>query len=153
MKFLLFWLGEFAEIAVASTVVVLLFFGGWQLPWVDLREIAPVIHNFVFSNLYGLTGWEFLETVREFFLPLVAPIFAAHVFLAKVCFFCMLQVTLRWTLPRFRYDQLMDLCWKIMLPIAFANVVLTVVLVLMGFYDGPQEVAQSLVAASVGGGQ
>jgi len=151
MKFLLFWLGEFAEIAVASTVVVILFFGGWQLPWVDIQQLAPTLHNFIFSNLHSLTGWEFLETLRVFMLPMVAPILAAHVFLAKVAFFCMLQVTLRWTLPRFRYDQLMNLCWKIMLPIAFANVIITVILVLMGFYSGPQAFDLSAAMSSFGG--
>lgn len=139
MKFLLFWLGEFAEIAVASSLVVLLFFGGWQLPWVDITTLAPEIHNFIFGLIFSLTDWGFVETVREAMLPFVAPIFGAHVFAAKVIMFCMLQVIIRWTLPRFRYDQLMDLCWKIMLPIAFANVVITILLVLAGFYGGVQE--------------
>ena len=99
MKFLLFWLGEFAEIAVASAVVVVLFFGGWQLPYIDITKIA----------------WA----------PL-APLFGAMIFGAKTAFFCVLQIIIRWTLPRFRYDQLMNLCWKGMLPISLATLVCTV---------------------------
>ena len=106
MKFLLFWLGEFAEIVVASALVVVLFFGGWQLPGFDITTLG--------SPWAGLLG--------------------AAIFGAKVSFFCVLQVVIRWTLPRFRYDQLMNLCWKIMFPISLANLVITVALLLSGFY-------------------
>ena len=135
MKFLLFWLGEFSEIVVASAIVVILFFGGWQLPFVDIQTAGPAVHNWIFGLLFGLTEWQFLESVRTVLLPFVAPLLGATVFGAKVAFFCMLQVTLRWTLPRFRYDQLMNLCWKIMLPIAFVSVILTVIILLAGGYD------------------
>ncbi len=101
MKFLLFWLGEFAEIVVASALVVVLFFGGWQLPWVDISE----------------WGWQ-------------GSLLGTMVFGAKVSFFCVLQVVIRWSVPRFRYDQLLDLCWKKMLPIALVNLVLTVAFML-----------------------
>jgi NADH-quinone oxidoreductase subunit H len=100
MKFLLFWFGEFAEIVIASAMVVLLFFGGWQLPYVDVASLP------------------------------FAPLIGAVVFLGKVFIFCVLQVTIRWTLPRFRYDQLMDLCWKYMLPISIVNLIATVALLL-----------------------
>ena len=96
MKFLLFWLGEFAEIGVASTMVVLLFFGGWQLPYVNI------------------TAWA------------LAPVIGVCIFGLKILAFCILQIVIRWTLPRFRYDQLMKLCWKYMLPIALVNVALTI---------------------------
>lgn len=101
MKFLLFWLGEFAEIVVASALVVVLFFGGWQLPWVDISEWGA------WGSLAG-----------------------AMIFGAKVSFFCVLQVIIRWSVPRFRYDQLLDLCWKRMLPIALVNVIATVAFML-----------------------
>ncbi|MCL4159311.1 UNVERIFIED_CONTAM: hypothetical protein GTU68_061866 [Idotea baltica] len=101
MKFLFFWLGEFAEIVVASALVVVLFFGGWQLPLftIDAIELGSII--------------------------------APHVFAAKVAFFCVLQVVIRWTVPRFRYDQVMNLCWKIMLPIAIVNLLLSAVFFLL----------------------
>lgn len=121
MKFLLFWLGEFAEVVVASALVVLLFFGGWHLPYVNIEAIP--------ADLWGL--FPALKEMNFQWAPLVG----AMIFGAKVAFFCVLQVVIRWTLPRFRYDQLMNLCWKIMLPVALANVVVTAALVLSGFYS------------------
>ncbi len=95
MKFLIFWLGEFAEIALFSAIVVLLFFGGWNLPFVNLPQ--------------GL-WWSAL---------------LAHLILmSKILFFCILQIVIRWTLPRFRYDQLMHLGWKILLPLSMVNLML-----------------------------
>lgn len=133
MKFLLFWLGEFSEIVVASTMVVLLFFGGWDLPFVDLAnfgEVAPV-----YEWSYGLFSFlglpETGQVVGNFLYGTLGPIIAAHVFAFKVVLGIVLQIIIRWTLPRFRYDQLMGLCWKIMLPAALLNVAVTSVLVLL----------------------
>lgn len=118
MKFLLFWLGEFAEIVVASTLVVILFFGGWQLPYFNLAELTISLSD----------TW--IGSMMPFDIGALIPSFlGAAVFGAKVSFFCVLQVVIRWTLPRFRYDQLINLCWKIMLPIAIANVLITTALV------------------------
>ncbi len=117
MKFLLFWLGEFAEIVVAATLVVVLFFGGWQLPYLDLATIQPDLANTALSRFFNI-NFGVLD-------PYIGPIIAMHVFAVKVLLFCILQVIIRWTLPRFRYDQLINLCWKIMLPIALVNVVVT----------------------------
>ena len=105
MKFLLFWLGEFAEIAVASTMVVVLFFGGWQVPYFDITTL----------QLGGVIG------------GFAAGLIGALCFGAKVILFSVLQIIIRWSLPRFRYDQLMNLCWKYMLPLALANLVLSVI--------------------------
>ncbi len=118
MKFLLFWLGEFAEIVVASTLVVVLFFGGWQLPYFDITSL-----NFDLSS-YGIS--QFLGFNIGSFIPMLIGL---HVFGAKVMIFCVLQIIIRWTLPRFRYDQLIHLCWKLMLPIALVNVLLTAYIV------------------------
>ena len=99
MKFLLFWLGEFAEIALFAFLLALLFFGGWDIPWVTLPK------DVWWASLIG------------------------HVVLmAKVVFFCVLQIVIRWTLPRFRYDQLMNLGWKMLLPVSIVNLVVTAVL-------------------------
>jgi NADH-quinone oxidoreductase subunit H len=54
--------------------------------------------------------------------------------MTKVVFFCVLQIVIRWTLPRFRYDQLMNLGWKMMLPVAVANVMLAGVMVALRPY-------------------
>ncbi len=94
MKFLLFWLGEFAEIALFSLVLVTFFCGGWYIPFVELPEGA---------------WW--------------AALIGHGVFIGKILLFCVLQITIRWTLPRFRYDQLMALGWKVLLPISLVNLV------------------------------
>ena len=101
MKFLLFWLGEFAEIIVASAFVTVLFFGGWQLPYFDISKLT------------------------------LGPLIGVAVLGAKVAFFAVLQIVIRWTVPRFRYDQLLRLCWKYMLPIAIVNLVLTVLFMMV----------------------
>jgi len=106
MKFLLFWLGEFAEIVVASGIIVVLFFGGWHLPYYDITQMP--------QDQYGI----------------IPALVGAAVFAVKTAFFCVLQVVIRWSLPRFRYDQLMHLCWKLMLPLALVNLVATAVIVL-----------------------
>ncbi len=99
MKFLLFWLGEFAEIGLFACLLALLFFGGWHIPWVTLPE--------------GV-WW--------------AALLGHFVLMAKVVFFCVLQIVIRWTLPRFRYDHLMNLGWKMLLPLSLLNLIGTAVL-------------------------
>lgn len=105
MKFLLFWMGEFAEIALVSVLLTALFFGGWHLPLVSLPE--------------G-TWW--------------AALIGHAVFMGKVVFFCTLQIALRWTLPRFRFDQLMTLGWKILLPLGLANLLICALLKLAAVF-------------------
>ncbi len=99
MKFLIFWLGEFAEIALFSIVITVMFFGGWHIPYIELPEHA---------------WW--------------AALIGHAVLMTKVIFFAVLQIVIRWTLPRFRYDQLMNLGWKILLPISMANLVAAAVI-------------------------
>ena len=101
MKFALFFLGEYAAMIVASSLMVTLFFGGWSLPW------------------DGYMSWQ-----TEWWS---VPIYAI-VFLLKMCFFIVLFIWVRWTLPRFRYDQLMGLGWKGILPLSLANILLTGIL-------------------------
>lgn len=96
MKFLLFWLGEFAEIALFALVLSILFLGGWHLPFVTLPE------NVWWAALIG-----------------------HGILMGKVVLMCMLQIVIRWTLPRFRYDQLMNLGWKILLPLSMVNLMVT----------------------------
>ncbi len=100
MRFAMFPLSEFIGIVVVAAVISVLFFGGWQIPWV--HEIA------------WLRGSGYLLTALQI-----------CAFAAKVIFFCWVQLMLRWTLPRFRYDQLMNLGWKVLLPLSLANVAIT----------------------------
>ncbi len=98
MKFALFFLGEYAAMIVASSLMVTLFLGGWSLP-------LP------FYMAWQDQWWS-------------VPIYAC-VFLLKMLAFIVLFIWVRWTLPRFRYDQLMSLGWKCILPISLGNIVLT----------------------------
>ena len=100
LKFGLFFLGEYANMMVASMLLVTLFFGGWSLPFVPLN--AP-----------ALVWW----------------VGAAHVaiFLAKTACVLFLFIWVRWTVPRFRYDQLMGLGWKVLFPLALLNILITAV--------------------------
>jgi NADH-quinone oxidoreductase subunit H len=110
-KFLMFFAGEFAEIVTAAALVTTLFFGGWQVPYL-MRD------GFHFP--WGAT-W-LLPHLAVVVLQLVA-------FTVKVIFFCWLQILLRWSVPRFRYDQVMRLGWKMMLPLALINVVITAIVI------------------------
>ena len=96
MKFGMFFLGEYLHIITACFVTVALFFGGWDLPGLNV----------------GQTGlfWALLKV---------------GVFAAKVGLAILFIMWIRWTLPRFRYDQLMDLAWKSMIPLALINLVAT----------------------------
>jgi len=109
MKMGLFLLSEFIEIVVISALVVTIFLGGYSLPFLDAS-------GFVWP---GGGGWE-LPHLAVVVLEVLA--FTVKVFIVG-CF--MIQV--RWTLPRFRYDQLMALGWKFLLPFAAANLVVTAI--------------------------
>jgi NADH-quinone oxidoreductase subunit H len=95
MKFALFFLAEYIHMTTASALSVTLFFGGYELPFVTLPE--------------GVWG----------------TVLSGLVFFAKTSVFLFLFIWVRWTLPRFRYDQLMRLGWKIFLPATLAMVVVT----------------------------
>ncbi|MSS71287.1 MAG: NADH-quinone oxidoreductase subunit NuoH [Candidatus Latescibacteria bacterium] len=97
MKFAMFFMAEYANMVTSSAVIVTLFFGGWHLPWL-IPEGATSL------------GYSLLKVAA---------------FAAKTGFFLFLYLWVRWTLPRFRYDQLMRLGWKVFLPLALANVVVT----------------------------
>jgi NADH-quinone oxidoreductase subunit H len=106
-KFLMFFAGEFAEVVTAAGLVTTLFFGGWQIPYL-LRD-----------------GFHFPWGGALSLAPLTVTILQVVAFTIKVVFFCWLQIILRWTLPRFRYDQIMRLGWKMLLPAALVNLFLT----------------------------
>ncbi len=97
MKFSMFFIAEYANIVTVSAMVVTLFFGGWDIPF---------------------TRWDQGGGV----LPGVAT--AAFMFL-KVLFWIFVVMWIRWTLPRFRYDQLMAIGWKVMLPLALGYIMVT----------------------------
>jgi len=102
LKFALFFMAEYVNMFTVSVMVTVLFLGGWYTP--------------------GLG--------RIFEVGSVPFAIASHVgFLGKICLFLFLYIWIRGTLPRFRFDQLMNFGWKFLLPVALANVILTIVIV------------------------
>jgi NADH-quinone oxidoreductase subunit H len=110
-KFLMFFAGEFAELVTAAALIATLFFGGWQVP-------------FLLRDGFHLPGGAVVPLSN-----LAIVVLQTAAFGLKVIFFCWLFVLLRWTLPRFRYDQVMRLGWKMLLPLALLNLVATAVAV------------------------
>ncbi|MEY4489369.1 MAG: hypothetical protein RIQ79_1877 [Verrucomicrobiota bacterium] len=107
-KWSLFFVAEYAHMIVGSGIFCLLFLGGWNpLPWVSLAAvinlaagILPCVASPLFMGVIGIT-----------------------IFLLKVGFFIFFFMWVRWTLPRFRYDQVMNLGWKKLLPLSIANLI------------------------------
>jgi len=100
MKFGMFFLGEYLHIITVSFLTVILFFGGWDLPGLNAEQTS------VLSAIVKL-----------------------GVIVFKVALVILFIMWVRWTLPRFRYDQLMDLAWKSMIPLAIVNLVATAAVV------------------------
>ena len=96
MKFAMFFMAEYANMITAAALTVTIFFGGWDVPFV---------------NEAALGVWGAMLSVTSFIL--------------KMGFFLFLFIWVRWTFPRFRYDQLMKLGWKVMLPLALFNIFVT----------------------------
>jgi NADH-quinone oxidoreductase subunit H len=107
-----FMLADFAEVVVVAGLVTTLFFGGWQVPYLE-------------GGAWRLPGLEAIPAS-----PLLASLLQVGAFTLKVVFFCWLQILVRWTVPRFRYDQLMNLGWKGMIPVALLNLLVTATLLL-----------------------
>ena len=97
MKFSLFFIAEYANVMTASALMVTLFFGGWDVPFT------------LWDNTLPWSVWKTLATLAMFGL--------------KVLTFVFFFMWIRWTLPRFRYDQLMSLGWKVMLPVSLVYIV------------------------------
>ena len=106
MKLGLYLFSEYVNMFISSAVVSTLFFGVYDIPFVDEATLASNIG----VNLVALLG----------FLT----------FFTKIAFFLFLFIWVRWTIPRFRYDQLMDLGWKKLIPLALANLLITAVVIL-----------------------
>ncbi len=107
LKFSMFMLGQYVTTLVLSCILVTVFFGGWQVPFLSTAELRNMV------GMYPTAVIQFLT-------------FGLKMFVMFWIF-----VWLRWTLPRFRYDQLMHLGWKIILPLAIANIFITGVVLLL----------------------
>ncbi len=103
MKFAGFFLSEYANMTIASAFIVTLYLGGWQIPYIDLLGLPA--------------GIVIVLQVGAFIFKLVALLF----------FF----LWIRWSLPRFRYDQLMSLGWKVMFPLSLINIIWVALLIMV----------------------
>lgn len=108
MRWSAFMLAEYVAVVGASALTVTLFFGGYHLPWLHAEGFQ------LFGYLLPLP--QFVITVLHMLS-----------FMVKTILFCWLVIIIRWTVPRFRFDQIMELGWKRMLPLALANVFITAV--------------------------
>jgi NADH-quinone oxidoreductase subunit H len=99
-KFALFMLGEYIHLITTSFLVVILFFGGWHLPWIATPESGAIVKLIVLCGKMGS--------------------------------FIVLAMLIRWTIPRFRFDQLMALAWKVFIPLTLVNVVAVMVVKQIG---------------------
>ncbi|HEY5259413.1 MAG TPA: complex I subunit 1 family protein, partial [Rhabdochlamydiaceae bacterium] len=97
MKFALFFLAEYANIITASAVTAVLFLGGWHVPFVDHLGLSA----------------------------LAMTIIGVIAFVLKVIGLLFVFILVRWSIPRFRYDQLMNLGWKVLLPLGIINIIFT----------------------------
>ena len=112
MKFALFFMGEYAAMIIGSGMAVTLFLGGWSIPF------GPVLSKLTGLHLHYIPG----DT------PFYTGLLHIGTFFAKVFLFIVFFIVIRWTLPRFRFDQLMALGWKVFFELALANVFLTALL-------------------------
>lgn len=97
MRFGSFFMAEYANMITSSALIVTLFLGGWQVPGLASLGLSPF--------------WLSAGQIAGFVL--------------KVCAVLVFYIWIRWTIPRFRYDQLMNLGWKVMLPLGLLNIVIT----------------------------
>lgn len=176
MKFAMFMLGEYGAIVTSSGIIASLYFGGWQVPYVDTQALianAIPATQWILGLTFGLTlvlavlgvsafgqhfgRWKDMRDYEPLILAFLvlgggltallllfvtfylqsnglfpgwygnafAAVVQFHALLAKVLFFCAFFVIVRWTVPRFRYDQVMNLGWRTLLPLALANILVT----------------------------
>lgn len=111
LKFGMFFLGEYASMFTGSALIAVLFFGGWHFP-----------------------GWELTQPEATQWYAVLAKV---GVISAKTLFFIFIMMWLRWTLPRFRFDQLMRFAWKGLIPVTLMIFILTTALVYYGKHRSP----------------
>jgi NADH-quinone oxidoreductase subunit H len=146
-KFAMFFIGEYASMVTVSCLATILFFGGWLSPfpqgaaftWTHylptalfaLAGVGLLIHGVRYNTMLGRVvlpalGLVFCALAFLFARPGVTDFVQGPFwFLLKISVVLFVYIWVRWTLPRFRYDQLMAIGWKFLLPVSLANVVLT----------------------------
>jgi NADH-quinone oxidoreductase subunit H len=144
MKFGMFYFAEYAEVVTGSMLLVTIFLGGWALPFFHRDGLTIEFGSLKIAHQLVPHVWMTLLGVLTFF--------------GKVIVVCFLQVFVRWALPRFRYDQLMKLGWRMLLPASFVNILVTGIVVLALDGASPQiqgglkvvgDITQAIVAAGI----
>jgi NADH-quinone oxidoreductase subunit H len=102
LKFGLFFLAEYANMLTSGAIITTLYLGGWQVPFLHSLGLAPF-----WVSILQVIG-----------------------FCGKVGLLVLFFIVIRWTVPRFRYDQLMNLGWKVMLPLSILNLLITGIVLL-----------------------
>jgi NADH-quinone oxidoreductase subunit H len=113
LKWGLFMMTDFLEVIIISCLATTIFFGGWQVPWLGAGGF-----RFPWGGVWSLPSW-------------VVTVLQVAAFNLKVAFFCWLQVLIRWTYPRFRYDQVMDFGWKFLVPLGAFNILATALILVL----------------------
>ena len=130
-KWGLFFVAEYAHMVIGSGVFTLMFLGGWNpLPWVSLADLCGWI---------GLTN------------PILVGLLSIAIFLGKVLALIFFFMWVRWTVPRFRYDQVMELGWKKLLPLSIANLMVYAAFIAAKDTNQPLWVHGAIAAATLGG--
>ena len=153
-KFAMFFLAEYANMITVSCLATILFFGGWlsplpDKPWLAWTRYLPAALLVIGGVLLILDGVRYTSRLGRIVLPVLGVVLGLGAylasrpgvmdfvqgpfwFLAKVFVFLFIYIWARATLPRFRYDQLMAIGWKLLLPVSLANVVLTSLALVVG---------------------
>lgn len=118
-KMLMFFIGEYGHMMIASGLMATFFFGGYGIPYVSIQDVQ----DFGMSLFGSEIAANVFNTVVHFLM-----------YNLKFGLFLWIFIQVRWTLPRFRYDQLMDLGWKTMLPWALANTMVTATVMFVTSY-------------------
>src|SRR5450432_560264 len=145
IKFGMFYFAEYAEVVTGSMLLVTIFLGGWALPFFHRDGLTVSVGSATLLHVSIGHVWMTLIDVLAFF--------------GKVLVVCWVQVVVRWSLPRFRYDQLMKLGWKVLLPASLVNILVTGVVWLLLDQAGPGvaealktlgDVTQAVVVVTIG---
>ncbi len=146
MKFGIFYFAEYMEVATSSMLLVTIFLGGWQVPFLHRDGLTIELGTTTLFHTVMPHIWVTILQVATFF--------------GKVLVVCSLQAFVRWSLPRFRYDQLMKVGWRVLLPLSLANIFVTGCVVLgverssLGLQAGMKvlaDVTQAVVAVGITG--
>jgi NADH-quinone oxidoreductase subunit H len=124
MKYAMYPMGEYAHMLTSSALMATLFFGGWDIPFWDGDN--AFLHEGVWISGFAADGTTPVAAQLAWWKTLLT----FGVFAAKTYFFVLVYIWVRWTVPRFRYDQIMQLGWKVMLPTALVYIMVVAATIL-----------------------